>query len=143
MSQDPGLPTEVVAEPALPPLPKHGRSYDEPTRGGWLTFLLAMTFVGNAGAAITYLLVLCGVVPFHGKSLWIALAYLALTITNITAIGAIWEWQRWGLYLLFVSALVIFFMNISLGLLRWSTGIGLIGPLLIAAAMWSRWETFE
>jgi hypothetical protein len=143
MSHNPYAPPEAVVEPAPAPLSKPMQLYEEPIRGGWLTLLLVMKFIGNVIAAITYLFVVCGVLSLNGRGPSVALAYLALVVTNITAIAAIWNWRRWGLYLLVVSAIVIFALNLSLGLLHWSTGIGLFGPLLVFAAMWPRWKSFE
>jgi hypothetical protein len=132
----------VAPASALAPLPKH-TSYEEPIRGGWLTFLLAAKVVANVVSAATYLFVICGVLSLEGRGPLVALVYLVLVMTNITAIAAIWNWQRWGLYLLAVIAIVIFAVNLSVGLLRWSTAIGLVGPLVIFAAMWPSWKSFE
>jgi hypothetical protein len=147
MGQHPDAPQGSAAEAphahALPPLPKDSRLYEERIRGGWLTFLLVAKFVGNAIAAITYGLVICGVLTRQGVGAWIALVYLLLVLTNITAIAALWNWQKWGLYLLIGGAVMIFALNVSLGLLRWPTVAGLFGPLLILVAVWPRWPRFE
>src|SRR5258708_4161124 len=69
MRHNPYAPPEAVAEPAPAPAPAPlpMQLYEEPIRGGWLTFLLVMKFIGNFIAAISNLLVISGVLSLQGR----------------------------------------------------------------------------
>jgi len=75
-----------------------------------VTILLVLMTIGNAGGAILSVVLLNKPAGSHNVPLlW---TVLVLQLAALVALGAIWTWRRWGLYV-YGAALAV---NLALGL---------------------------
>jgi hypothetical protein len=97
----------------------------------------------NGLTGFYYCLVLLGIGSLPIGGAWLAPSLLVLGVVNIASLIAIWKWRLWGLYALVACAVVMFFVNITVGIALWRAAIGLIGPLLMFVVMKPLWKQYK
>jgi hypothetical protein len=114
-----------------------------PARGGCLTALLVVMLILNGLVVVLYsFCLLSGRVLLPTAPRWGLPALLLFGLVNVASVVALWRWQRWGLYALTASALVIFGVNLSLGLPIVACVLGLLGPVLAFILVRPVWHQF-
>ena len=116
----------------------------EKKRGGCITAFLIFMFVINPLLAIYYL--------FAGDMVrdafpnipgWAIPALIVFCLINLGLAIAIWKWKRIGIYGLWVSAVLVVGINLTIGLSAVQSFMGLLGPLIITLLVRPKWADFD
>jgi hypothetical protein len=114
-----------------------------PQLGGCLVALLVVMIIGNAWTSVIYILAALGKFAPPGQPRWVVPTLLIATLVNLASLAAIFNWLRWGLYVAFASAGLVFLLNIYLGANSYLATIGLIGPALLFILVLPLWKHFK
>lgn len=76
----------------------------EPKRGVWLTVMLVLWFVVNAGLGFSYLGM--ALTANQSTSFWGPLRVIVWSAVNVASIVAIWKWKKWGAYGISISLIL-------------------------------------
>ena len=139
MERNPYAPPESKVEGAGDGMEPEAR----PGLGGCLIALLIVMIVGNAVTTITYGLASLGQFDIPGMPGWVAPAYLIATLVNLTALAAIFNWQRWGVFVGLINPLLIFALNLYLGASPLFASFGLVGPGILLLLIRPLWKHFK
>lgn len=113
-------------------------------RGFWLTAFLILAFIANPTTAWTYFSnteAIIQVYPQLTPEIIYFLGFMAI-INFILAVG-IWTWKKWGVYGFYVSVLIAFAINLSIGMGIAASLVGLVGAVLIYLTTKNRWQYFS
>lgn len=112
-------------------------------RGGCLSAFLALMILVNAFTALLYLggprLVSH---PFPGAPHRVLLLLGLGALLNILFAILVWQWRRVGVYGFVAIALLVFPLNLHAGVPVFEAAFGLLGPVLLVGAVWTRWARF-
>jgi len=114
------------------------------TRGGCLTTFLVFMMIVNAALAVFYLLSSDAVaeqVPQLSQGVVLLLGAAALL--NVILAVLVWQWRRAGVVGSVAVALVVFPLNIFVGLPILQSMAGLLGPMILAILVRPRWSRFR
>ncbi|MGB5236148.1 MAG: hypothetical protein WBM43_10515 [Flavobacteriaceae bacterium] len=113
-------------------------------RGGCITAFLIFMFVINPLLALYYI--------FAGDTVrstfpdlpgWAIPVLILFCLINLGLAIAIWQWKKIGVYGLWVSAVLVMGINLSIGLSPLQSVMGLLGPLIITLLVRPKWADFE
>jgi hypothetical protein len=114
-----------------------------PVRGGCLSTFLVLMLIFNGLLILLYgFFLLSGRVLLATAPSWALPVLLCLGAVNLVSAIALWRWQRWGLYALVASCLVIFGVNLSLGNSILVCLLGLAGPVILLLLIRPVWRSF-
>ena len=116
---------------------------DEKKRELFLTIWLILLIVVNVIVAIYALIESYRISIFMPETpAWIAATKGFLSLLNLVAIWGIWNWKKWGLYLIGISVAIIFFINLIIGI-PWTTSIlGFGGMVILILLVRPQWKFF-
>ena len=101
-------------------------------RHGCLTAYLVLMIIANSATALIYLVASEAIrrnVPNMPE--WALLVLIAGSIFNLVCAIALLRWKKWGFWGFVVSTVVIFVVNISIGVGVGSTLVGLLGVAIL------------
>jgi hypothetical protein len=120
-------------------------------RHGCLTAWLIMMMIGNASAALLYLLSEPKQLPNSpielNSTTMILLSLLSLF--NLCFAFGLWYWKKWAFYGFALTASLMFFTNLNMGIDIASASLGMIGIVLLYLVLQiksnekSGWENLE
>ena len=139
MERNPYAPPEAKVDGAAEGDPTEVR----PPLGGCLVGLLIVMIILNAWASAFYTIAAVKNVSPPGQPPWIVPALLIAALVNVASLAAVFNWLRWGLYVAFTSAGLVFLLNIYLGVNSVLAAIGLIGPVLLFVLVRPLWKHFR
>lgn len=115
----------------------------EPQRGGCLTAFLLVMIIANALTALFHLSFPSFVsrhYPGMGRGLVLLLGLGGLL--NIVFAILVWQWRRAGVYGLAAIAVLVFPLNLHIGIPVLPAAFGLLGPLILVVLVWPKWTRF-
>jgi hypothetical protein len=65
-----------------------------------------------------------------------------LPLLNLLALGGIWYWQKWGVYLAALTSLFVIGLDIYLGI-KYHLPVAVISTVLLATAVIYYWKNFN
>ena len=74
---------------------------------------------------------------------WLAASVGAIAIVRLVALVATWQWKRWGVYLWFACVGLGIYQAHTVGNLKSGVFLVLVGSVLFAALVFSRWSDLE
>ena len=115
-----------------------------PKRHGCLSAFLIFAMIVNPIAAVSNFFFGSTIVnTLPNASIW-AVYFLALSgAANFVFLLAIWKWKKWGLYGFTISGILVFVVNLTIGIPIPSSLLGLLGiatVLLFARPIWQHFE---
>ena len=117
---------------------------EQKKRGGCLSTFLIFMIIANTSTSIYYLVSLSlegGIVP--NMPLWSVYLLLFFGILN-TAFGvAVWKWKKIGVYGFVGSAIIIFGVNVTLGINIFTALFGLVGPAILIILVKPLWNYLD
>ncbi|MGI9548151.1 MAG: hypothetical protein ACR2MM_12985 [Flavobacteriaceae bacterium] len=116
----------------------------EKKRGGCITAFLIFMFVINPLLTIYYL-VAGDMVREAMPNIpdWAMPVLAVFGLINLGLAIAIWKWKRIGVYGLWVSAVLVLIINLTIGLTPIQSFMGLLGPLIITLLVRPKWADFN
>lgn len=116
----------------------------EKKRGGCITAFLIFMFVINPLLAIYYIFAGDTVRDVYpDMPIWAIPALIVFCLINLGLAIAIWKWKRIGIYGLWVSAVLVLLINLTIGLTPFQSFLGLVGPLIITLLVRPKWADFD
>lgn len=116
----------------------------EMPRGGCLTAFLVLMIVANAGTALLYFLNPGPIIAQFPRLGGGPLALLGVgMLLNIVLATLVWQWRRVGVYGFIAVALVVFPINLYVGIPLIRATVGLAGPLILALLVRPKWAQFR
>jgi inner membrane protein involved in colicin E2 resistance len=108
----------------------------EKQRQGFLTAWLVTLIAGNSLAIVTNLLaVLAFSEDFHIDAPWVFMVLIVGGILNIFFAIALFRWKKWGFYGFIATTILAFLVSSSWGTSRMQAYCGLIGLVVLFAAL--------
>jgi hypothetical protein len=105
---------------------------DAKKRHGCLTAWLVLMIVGNAAAALMYLLGSAMIREnLPGAPGWAFPVLIVFALFNLVCAVALFQWKKWGFWGCCVSSVVVLVVNLSIGLGAGTVLFGLVGVLLL------------
>lgn len=146
MSQD-FKPPRYSDEPEFNPSSSYG-SYTARERGGCLTAWIVVSALASVYAIFLFfqILQLVSENPILQERIpgFYLLALGGLIVVSIVGLWGIWNWKKWGVYLLVFTSLASAALEFMMGI---ATSTDIIQPViqigLLAWLVSSRWEYFE
>ena len=115
----------------------------EKKRGGCITAFLIFMFIINPLLAIYYLFAGEFIMEsLPGIPAWSLPVLAVFGLINLGLAIAIWKWKRIGIYGLWVSAVLVLIINLTIGLTPVQSFMGLLGPLIITLLVRPKWASF-
>lgn len=115
----------------------------EKQRGAFLTALLILYFMANAGVAALYFLfgaLLTDLLP--AISSWTFYVFGVLALLNVLFIIFLFKWKKWAFFAICGNSGIAFVTNIAIGVGITSI-IGLLGIIILYLALRSKWSYLE
>ncbi|MBW2995668.1 hypothetical protein KY332_00035 [Candidatus Woesearchaeota archaeon] len=116
----------------------------EKKRGALLTTWLILMLIFNGLTALSYLLLggfLASVPPI--TPMWTNYFFGVFALLNFVFTIFLFMWKRWAFFAFCVNAVIIFVINLVIGIGIVSALLGLSGPVILYLIMRSKWELFE
>ena len=113
-------------------------------RSCWLSAFLILMLIANALTAYIYTTnpeLVMGLYPRATATVLYLLAVIAC-INVILAIG-IWAWRKWGVVGFYISIVIVFAINLYLGIGFLASMPGLVGGVIIFFTTKKRWQHFS
>ncbi|MFT7491066.1 MAG: hypothetical protein ACI80S_000648 [Pseudohongiellaceae bacterium] len=113
-------------------------------RSCWLSAFLILMLIANALTAYIYTTnpeLVMGLYPRATATVLYLLAVIAC-INVILAIG-IWAWRKWGVIGFYISIIIVFIINLYLGVGFLASMPGLVGGAIIFFTTKKRWQHFS
>ncbi len=113
-------------------------------RSCWLSAFLILMLIANALTAYIYTTnpeLVMGLYPRATATVLYLLAVIAC-INVILAIG-IWAWRKWGVIGFYISIIIVFIINLYLGVGFLASMPGLVGGVIIFFTTKKRWQHFS
>lgn len=113
-------------------------------RGFWLSAFLILMLIANALTAYIYMTnpeLVMGLYPRATATVLYLLAVIAC-INVILAIG-IWAWRKWGVVGFYISIVIVFAINLYLGIGFLTSMPGFAGGVIIFFTTKKRWQHFS
>jgi hypothetical protein len=116
-------------------------------RGALLTGWLILMLFANAWAIYRYILIIEDWLS-HNDVNWNRLGVpfvvlIVLGIINIVAVVLLWRWRIVGLYIFVATSLIVFMLNLILGVPLLTALIGLVGMIILFALVNPKREMFR
>lgn len=125
MDTPPANPTPVPPVQAQPPI------YTGKKRHGCLTTWLILMIIGNFYSIIANLVSMKSIINFYGTSTISVLLLCLLGVANILFVIALFRWKKWGFYGFAASSVLVFILNLAIGLKLWQSIAGLVGIAIL------------
>ena len=112
-------------------------------RGFWLSAFLILMFIANLFTAFTYFSnpeMIIQAYPNMTKGILYFMG--AMSIVNIILAVGVWMWKKWGVFGFYGVAVIVFCINIYVGIGIIGSLSGLIGIVIIFFTTKNRWENF-
>ena len=113
-------------------------------RGIWLTIWLSILLVGGIFSSIANL--------FFGNfafqldptlPIWTYVIFGLLGVCNVIFLIFLFMWKRWAFYGFLASTVIVFIINLYVGVQFILALMGFIGVLILYLSMRSRWKLFD
>lgn len=112
-------------------------------RGGCLTALLGLMLVINPLVGIMYLLAGSTIAASMPNAPgWVVPVLGVLALANTAGAAGLWMWKRWGFYVVVGVAALAFVINL-IAIPGPGVVTGLLGPVILGALVWPRWNDFD
>ena len=117
---------------------------EELTRGGCLTAFLIFMIIANSATTALYLLS-PGIVNVISPDASMAWSYILGTggVLNVVFALLVWNWKKVGVYAFLVMAILVFGINIYLGVPVVNSILGLLGPIILIFLVKPKWRKFN
>jgi hypothetical protein len=103
-----------------------------PKRHGCLTVFLVFMLIANAFTMAIYLLSGDKITAkFPNVPSWLIYTLGVGCLFNIVFIISIFRWKKWAFYACCVVAVIVFFVNVAIGLPVFNAVLGLAGPVVL------------
>jgi hypothetical protein len=113
-------------------------------RGFWLSTFLILMITVNALTVYIYLTNPNIVTGLNSRATISVLYFLVfIACINIMLAAAIWAWKKWAVYGFYASIIIVFFINLYLGIGIVGSMPGLVGGLIIFFTTKKRWSHFS
>jgi len=115
----------------------------EKKRGAWLTIWLVFMLISNFFAALMFLLLnktIASVYP--NVAMWVWYVYGSLSLAIFVFVILLFMWKKWPIFAFIGIEVIVFIMNLVIGLGIVVSVIGLAGPIILYLSMRSRWNLF-
>ncbi len=113
-------------------------------RGFWLSAFLIVMLIANTLTAYLYMTnpeLVMGLYPRATATVLYLLAVIAC-INVILAIGT-WAWRKWGVIGFYISIIIVFIINLYVGVGFLASMPGLVGGAIIFFTTKKRWQHFS
>jgi len=114
-----------------------------PPRSGCLTALLVVMILANVVTGLLYLLLFARGQTIGNASLWAIGVLVLFSIVNVVSLISIWRWRKWGFFGFVFSVVVVFALNVSIGLPPAAAVVGLISPIVLFLLLRPVWKSLE
>ena len=112
-------------------------------RGGCLTSLLVFMIIANAASALIYLLNPGPVIQQYPRlAQGFLLLFIVALLLNIVLAILVWKWRRVGVYGCIAIALIVFPINLYVGIPVLKALTGFLGPLILGVLVRPKWGRF-
>ena len=116
----------------------------EKKRGALLTIWLVIMLIANFFTALFYLLLNPTIASADPNvASWIFYIYGISGLANFAFVIFLFMWKRWAFYALCGSAMIVFIMNLAIGVGIFAAIFGLAEPVILYLIMKSNWDLFE
>ncbi|NCO96528.1 MAG: hypothetical protein COY38_05245 [Candidatus Aenigmarchaeota archaeon CG_4_10_14_0_8_um_filter_37_24] len=116
----------------------------EKKRGGLLTAWLILMIIANSFTTLTYLFLNSLIIAaFPNVPSSIFYIYGALELANVIFAIFLFKWKKWAFFAFCTSAVIIFIMNVSIGLSIFTALFGLIGIVILYLILKPKWNLLE
>ena len=113
-------------------------------RGVWLTIWLSFMLIGGIFSAFSNLLLGRAAYQLNPSiPLWSYTLFGIFSILNIIFIIYLFLWKKWAFYAILASAVVVFIVNVYVGVSAWLALLGFLGVIILYLSMRSRWKSFN
>ena len=113
-------------------------------RGFWLSAFLILVLIANALTAFSYATnpeLVMSLLPQANNLVTYLLALIAFI--NVILATAIWSWKKWGVIGFYIGVVVVFSVNLYLGLGFLASMPGLVGGVIIYFTTKKCWRRFS
>jgi hypothetical protein len=113
-------------------------------RGFWLSAFLILVIIANALTAFSYATnpeLVMRLLPQANNLVTYLLALIAFI--NVILATAIWSWKKWGVIGFYIGVVVVFSVNLYLGLGFLASMPGLVGGVIIYFTTKKCWRRFS
>lgn len=114
------------------------------TRGGCLIAFLVVMIAANTGVALVYFTrsaLIASQLPGLSEGFVFALGGVGLL--NVFLASLVWRWRRVGVYGFVSVSLLVFALNLYVGLPLFQATGGLLGPLILILLVRGKWPHFR
>lgn len=114
------------------------------TRGGCLITFLVLVIVANTVLAVVYFTqaaLIASQLPRLSEGFVFALG--AVGLLNVFLASLVWRWRRVGVYGFVSVSLLVFALNLYVGLPVLQAAAGLLGPLILILLVRGKWSHFR
>lgn len=130
------------------------KTVSSPATGDRGLFLMILLVLGIIGIVLSAFALLSGkmAMAVMGMPSWMPAYQLLSVVVSAASLYGIWQWKKWGVYLLVALYLIQVVMDLSLsaegvGSIKYSMYGGVIGTLVIAGlwywAIYRKWSLFK
>ncbi|MFA7707548.1 MAG: hypothetical protein WCX73_01230 [Candidatus Pacearchaeota archaeon] len=116
----------------------------EKKRGVWLTIWLIIMLIANFFTALIYLIftkAMASVYPNVAN--WVWYVYGLLALVNFIFVIFLFMWKKWPFFAFCGVSIIVFIMNLAIGLDIFSALFGFFGIIVLYLSMKSRWNLFK
>ena len=113
-------------------------------RGFWLSTFLILMLIVNALTAYIYITSPELVMDLYTRATNTVLYFLVLiACINVILAAGIWAWRKWGVIGFYMSIVLVFAINLYLGIGFLASMPGLVGGIIIFFVTKNRWQNFS
>jgi len=114
----------------------------EKDRGVLLTLWLILMLIFNTGTALMYLFLGQAIISAFPKAIpfWIVYIFIILSFANLLFTIFLFMWKKWAFFAFCASAIIIFLINISIGLGIFTSILGLTGVIILYLILRPKWN---
>jgi len=116
----------------------------EKKRGALLTIWLVIMLIVNFSWAVYSLLFNSTIASFYPNvPSWIFYIYGLVSLANFILVIFLFMWKKWPLFIFCGISIIVFIINLMIGLGILGSIFGLAGPIILYLLMKSKWDLFK
>lgn len=119
---------QTVPPPVNQEVPPQINFSSQKKRHGCLTAWLILLMIANPVSALIYIL---GGNSYSYLPGWYVPLVIILSLLNLTSAIALFKWKKWGFWTISAVTVIMFFINLSIGLGFASSVSGLVGIAIL------------